>query len=85
MSAILEAVQSHPIRRFAAGEMVISQGSKTGLLFFLIEAAPFHEGGEIGDAERHEEQPEERPAFHPRLCVPSADDECDADDGGNAE
>ena len=39
MSAILEAVQSHPIRRFAAGEIVIPQGTKTGLLFFLIEGA----------------------------------------------
>jgi CRP-like cAMP-binding protein len=39
MSAILESLQGHERRRFAAGEFVITQGGQTAALYFLIEGA----------------------------------------------
>lgn len=39
MSAILEILREYPIRRFAPGEVVVEQGTTSGLLFFLIEGA----------------------------------------------
>lgn len=37
--SILDAVQDRELRRFAPGEVVIEQGSRTGHLFFLVEGA----------------------------------------------
>lgn len=37
MSDLLEALQDQPVRSYAAGETIIRQGGRTGLLFFLIE------------------------------------------------
>lgn len=37
MSDILAALGEHPIRSFAAGETVLDQGDRTGLLYVLIE------------------------------------------------
>ncbi len=37
MSDILAALHDHPIRRFAAGETILGQGDRTGLLYVLIE------------------------------------------------
>src|SRR4051812_42476995 len=39
MPSILELIQSGDVRRFDAGEVVIEQGTTTGLLLFLIEGA----------------------------------------------
>ncbi len=39
MSAILAALRDHPVRHFAAGETVLEQGDRTGLLYILIEGA----------------------------------------------
>jgi CRP-like cAMP-binding protein len=39
MASILELIQGGEVRRFDAGQMVIEQGGKTGLLFFLVEGA----------------------------------------------
>jgi CRP/FNR family cyclic AMP-dependent transcriptional regulator len=39
MASILELIQGGELRRFDAGQMVIEQGGKTGLLFFLVEGA----------------------------------------------
>lgn len=39
MSAILTALRDHPVRHFAAGEVVLEQGDRTGLLYVLIEGA----------------------------------------------
>lgn len=39
MSSILAAVREHPVRHFAPGEIVLAQGDRTGLLFFLIEGS----------------------------------------------
>lgn len=39
MSSILAAVSGYPVRQFAAGEVVLAQGERTGLLYFLIEGA----------------------------------------------
>lgn len=39
MSAILEALRDHPVSHFAAGETVLEQGARTGLLYVLIEGA----------------------------------------------
>lgn len=39
MPAILAALRDHPVRSFAAGETVLEQGDRTGLLFILIEGA----------------------------------------------
>lgn len=39
MSAILAALRDHPVRTFAAGETILEQGERTGLLFILIEGA----------------------------------------------
>ncbi len=39
MSDILDALHDHPIRHFAAGETVLDQGDRTGLLYVLIEGA----------------------------------------------
>ena len=39
MSAILESLQGHERRQFAAGELVIRQGGQTDALYFLIEGA----------------------------------------------
>lgn len=37
MFSIIELLKDHPVRQFGQGETVITQGQKTGLLFFLIE------------------------------------------------
>jgi CRP/FNR family transcriptional regulator, cyclic AMP receptor protein len=39
MSSILDLIPSDNVRRFDAGEIVIEQGTKTGLLFFLVEGS----------------------------------------------
>jgi CRP-like cAMP-binding protein len=39
MSAILDSLKDQPLRRFAAGEIVLEEGASTGLLFFLAEGA----------------------------------------------
>ena len=39
MSGILGALRDYPVRHFAPGETVLSQGSSTGLLYVLIEGA----------------------------------------------
>jgi CRP/FNR family cyclic AMP-dependent transcriptional regulator len=39
MSPILDLIPSDNVRRFDAGEIVIEQGTKTGLLFFLVEGS----------------------------------------------
>ena len=39
MSSILEQIHGGELRHFDAGEVVIEQGEKTNLLFFLIEGA----------------------------------------------
>ena len=39
MSAILAALSDHPVRHFAAGETILAQGDRTGLLYILIEGA----------------------------------------------
>jgi CRP/FNR family cyclic AMP-dependent transcriptional regulator len=39
MASILELIQGGELRHFDAGQMVIEQGGKTGLLFFLVEGA----------------------------------------------
>jgi len=39
MSAILEALRDHPVSRFAAGETILEQGGRSGLLYVLIEGA----------------------------------------------
>jgi CRP/FNR family cyclic AMP-dependent transcriptional regulator len=37
MFSIIELLKDHEVRQFNAGESMITQGGKTGLLFFLIE------------------------------------------------
>ena len=37
MTAILKVLQDHPVRILAAGEIVLAQGDRTGLLLVLIE------------------------------------------------
>ncbi len=37
MFSIIELLKDHEVRQFSPGESVITQGEKTGLLFFLIE------------------------------------------------
>jgi len=49
------------------------------------EAAPFHQRRETRDAERHEEETKELPAVEAGVFAGGADDERDADDGGDAE
>src|SRR4029453_5533952 len=51
------------------------------------EAAAFNEGGKGGDAERHQKEAEYLPAveFGGGVCSGGAEDECDADDGAEAE
>ena len=39
MSAIIDSLRDHPLRRFEAGEIVLEEGTSTGLLFFLAEGA----------------------------------------------
>ncbi|MBI3416450.1 MAG: cyclic nucleotide-binding domain-containing protein [Verrucomicrobia bacterium] len=39
MSAILELLRGHEVRRFDTGQVVIQQGERSGLLYFLIEGA----------------------------------------------
>jgi CRP-like cAMP-binding protein len=39
MSAILDSLRDHPVREFAAGEVVLGQGESTGLLLILIEGS----------------------------------------------
>jgi CRP-like cAMP-binding protein len=39
MSTILDALSEYPVRHFAPGEVVIEQGTTTGLIFFLREGA----------------------------------------------
>ena len=39
MTAILESLKGHELRRFAAGELVLRQGEQTDDLYFLIEGA----------------------------------------------
>ena len=36
---MLAALRDHPVQEFAAGETVLAQGERTGLLFILIEGA----------------------------------------------
>ena len=37
MSSILDALREHPVKHFAEGETILSQGGRTGILFILIE------------------------------------------------
>jgi CRP/FNR family cyclic AMP-dependent transcriptional regulator len=37
MNGILELVRNHDVRRFATGEIILEQGSNTGVLLVLIE------------------------------------------------
>jgi CRP-like cAMP-binding protein len=39
MSSILELIDSNDVRRFNTGEVVIEQGGRTNLLWFLVEGA----------------------------------------------
>jgi len=39
MPSILEQIHGGEVRHFDAGQVVIEQGEKTNLLFFLIEGA----------------------------------------------
>jgi CRP-like cAMP-binding protein len=39
VSAILEALRGYPTRQFAAGEAVLTEGERTGLLYILAEGA----------------------------------------------
>jgi CRP/FNR family transcriptional regulator, cyclic AMP receptor protein len=39
MSSVLDLLSEHEVRRFTAGETVIKEGERTGLLYFLIEGA----------------------------------------------
>ena len=39
MSAILAALRDQPVSHFAAGETILEQGDRTGLLYVLIEGA----------------------------------------------
>ena len=39
MASILELIHGSEVRRFEAGQVVVEQGEKTNLLFFLIEGA----------------------------------------------
>lgn len=39
MSGILSALRDHPVRAFAAGESVLVQGERTGLLYVLRQGA----------------------------------------------
>ncbi len=39
MSSILELIEGGEVRHFDAGQVVIDQGDRTNLLFFLIEGA----------------------------------------------
>jgi CRP-like cAMP-binding protein len=39
MSSILELIHSNDVRHFNAGEVIIEQGAKTNLLWFLVEGA----------------------------------------------
>ena len=39
MASILELIHSHDLRSFGAGEVIIEQGGKTNLLWFLVEGA----------------------------------------------
>jgi len=39
MSAILESLKGHELRRFESGQFVIQQGEQTEILYFLIEGA----------------------------------------------
>ena len=39
MASILELLHDNEVRRFEAGQVVVQQGEKTNLLFFLIEGA----------------------------------------------
>ena len=36
---IIDCLKDRPLRRFDAGEIVLAEGSSTGLLFFLVEGA----------------------------------------------
>jgi len=39
MADILTALRNHPVRQFAAGEIILDQGDRTGLLYILIEGS----------------------------------------------
>ena len=39
MPSILETLADRPVRQFTAGEIVLDQGDRTGLLYFLIEGS----------------------------------------------
>ena len=39
MSSLLQALSTHPVQSFAAGELALAQGDSTGQLFILIEGA----------------------------------------------
>ena len=39
MPSILELIHSNDVRRFSAGEVIIEQGGRTNLLWFLVEGA----------------------------------------------
>ena len=39
MPILLSALREHPVREFATGETVLTQGERTGMLFILIEGA----------------------------------------------
>ncbi len=39
MAAIVDLLQKHKLRRFSAGEIILEEGTTTGLLFVLVEGA----------------------------------------------
>ena len=39
MSSILAVLRDHPLRHFTAGEIILAQGDRTGLLYILTEGA----------------------------------------------
>jgi CRP/FNR family cyclic AMP-dependent transcriptional regulator len=47
MSAILAALHGHPVRHFAAGEIVLEEGASTGALLFLVDGAVEVKKGDV--------------------------------------
>ena len=47
MSAILAALHDHPVRHFAAGEIILEEGDSTGVLLFLVEGAVEVKKGDV--------------------------------------
>lgn len=39
MSSVLDVLRGHPVRTYAAGEAVLTQGERTGLLYVLVSGA----------------------------------------------